>query len=1034
MFENYPLPLPDPTTLSNNTDFDRGWSEGSFFQLLQLMVNDPPYAKQFLGSFAQSFSDVKQNRVENISSSTVSGGLFINGTTTDYFSNASLPAFVLIFKTNNTFSMDFSFSSIIGFALSNPVTGFRVNQTSNAVNVSSDDYLGVFAISFGAGPYPLVSNFTFIPLLNITDFSPFVLHNMDLRLLEVGLLALSGISHLNSFNHIPYYLRKGIEASIITIQSYYQGNLLLEIPVAYAGFAVAQGSRDIISFLPLNRSLEVRILFHTKEVGWVTVEKQIGPLGYQNANVSFEMLPMSIADRLLTKTKQFYLNMSSLGYNLDRYAGLLTEATDSLDVAQTLLKKAEPVFGNNEIDWGKDGNDAFFHAEVSIGKCLRFWNLVDKYLSDLQAEPSLTIMITVAVLSLVLSFFLAVLLFEKVLFQLGGAIFINLAFFWLNLAANPILGASLSTDMGQLILGEAKIPMYFVIFAGTLVITIGVILILQGLSEKQTTIFMVLGFSFRSLKRQKFRSTVFVTTLVIIALSFTLLISVTYKGEVISEGVTRNTSYNGMEIANVQESIFGFNLGVPQYQRIPDGLTIQINASLEIFGLRSSTQMLQRDFLTAAFSQNSDTYQSSNITVTSSAKNTSLTLKNYFATIPSIEAEFSHLDNAILTGAWLTDTQNTSDLGHSAAILPSELADALQVQVNDSIIFQYFSNEIWTNATLDIQGILNTSQMSQTIDIDGKSLTPPKFELDERGLPTGEFLCEGVEFIIIDFLWWRYARAESYSDEIEFTRISRLGPTKIILNTTNREFGFDLADRLEGYSIWLSTAGIVYNLEFSIIQTVEGLVPQLLPVLLAIPIISQTVLNSLFERKKEIQLYGTIGMPAKSIMVMILFEIATLATISGILGYLSAISVFPILSQFGFGQYLTQKTGSAYMVLSLLLSIGVSALATLPFLVKILAEIVPSKPKTSDNTPFQTVLIFAEDIRPLIEMAQHLNLFATLVPGEKLTFSVGQQTICVFHYSPQDQFWPMISSDPEYEMLLTSLERQIRKRKLELIL
>jgi ABC-type lipoprotein release transport system permease subunit len=857
---------------------------------------------------------------------------------------------------------------------------------------------------------------------------------MDIRLVEVGFLALSGVSHLNSLDHVPYYLRDEIEASVLTIQAYHQENLLLEIPMAFAGFAVAQGSKDIVSFLPLNRSLNVKILFHTKEVGWVTIEEQFGPLGYKNDNVSFVMLPMPIAEILLTKTKYLHSNMSGLGYNLDRYTGLLTEAIESLDIARDKFMSADPVFGNNEIDWGEDGNNALFHAEVSIGKSLRFRNLVEKYVSDLQVEPFGTIMVTVALLSLLLSFFLAILLFQKTVFQLGIVIFINFAFFYLNLTLNPILGASLGTDGGQLPLGDIKIPLYFVILAITLAITICFILVFRILSGRQKTFFMIMEFSFRSLKRQKFRSTVFVTTLLIISLSFTLLISVAYKGDVISEGLPRNTSYNGIEIGNVQESIFGFDLAVPQYQRIPEGLTILINASLEIFGLRSSTQMLQRDFLTAAFSQNSDTFQSSNITVTSSANNISIGLKNYFATIPSIEADFSHLDSAILSGAWLPDTQNTSTLGHSAAILPSELAESLQVQVNDTITFQYFSNEIWTNATLDVQGILNTTQMTETIDIDGKSLTPPKFELSERGLVTQENLCDGTEFIIIDFLWWRYARAESYSEEFTFTRISRLGPTKIILNTTNRDLGFDLADRLEGYNIWLATTGIVYNLEFSIIQTVEGLVPQLLPVILAIPIITQTVLNSLLERKREIQLYGTIGMPARSILVMILLEIVILSSVSGILGYLGAISIFPILSQFGFGQYLTQKTGSAYMLLSLVLSIGVSVLATLPFIVKILTEIIPSKPKKGDRMPFQNVLIFSADISSLTEKAQQFNLYTNLVPEVKLSLFAKQHTICVFEYSPQDQYWSVINYDPKYEKILRELERKIHKSKLDLIL
>ncbi|MFW9780202.1 MAG: hypothetical protein ACFFE8_15240, partial [Candidatus Heimdallarchaeota archaeon] len=410
VYNDYPLRSLDPTTSSNIWELDDDWSDIPVSWLTELMLTEPDQAKQLLLSFETSLSDLERERAENVSSIGVSAGLYINGTAVDYFSNISLPSFILLFKTNNTFSMDLSFSSIIGFTASNPLTGFSINRTSDSVNVSSDDFIGVFAISFGNGSYPLISNFTFIPVLNTIDFSPFLLYNLKLRLVPVAFLALSGISHLNSFDHIPLFLRDNIEASIITIQAYYQGKLLLEIPVAYASFALAQGSRDIISFLPLNKSLDVKILFHTKEVGWVTIEKQIEPLGYQNANVSFVMLSLSIAEKLSVQTNQYQLNLSNLGYNLDRYADLLTEAADSLDIAEASFRNAEPIFGYSEIDWGTDGNDALFHAEVSIGKNLRYKTLVDKYLSELQTEPFGTVIVTVALLSLLLSFFLAVLL------------------------------------------------------------------------------------------------------------------------------------------------------------------------------------------------------------------------------------------------------------------------------------------------------------------------------------------------------------------------------------------------------------------------------------------------------------------------------------------------------------------------------------------------------------------------------------------------------------------------------------------------
>ncbi len=1004
----------------------------SLYYFSNLLYSDPEKAKQYLERLCND------NSITNNTNTFDKGefyynGLYVNGSTFEYFTKVSMSAFILVFKTNDTFSMKFSFSSLIGFSISTMGT-YQLNKTEPKSNLTirDGDYLAIWAIAF-TSDYPMVSNFTFIPIRTSLSLNqPFNLYNFDIFLLKVGFLSFTGISHLEASFHSPKYLREGIEISLLTVQAFDHdsGSLLIEMPLPYVSFAIEAGSRDIFSFIPINRTLDVVIYFHTKEVNWVTINHHIGePLGYQNANVSFIMLTHYIAEKLLKKTEELEYNFTSLGYNLDRYKSLLEEAEYFYNTSNYHLGIASPIFEFNEVDWGIEGNNALFEAEVSIGKCQRYSSLVTKYIFTLQRDPAIYMMVIILLMSIFLSLFTSILFFRKTIARMVCSLFVTCLTFIVNILVNPSIKFAIDQDSIVLIPTSIKISIYYLLLLSSLVVTSCLLLGIPFLSRLFSRISLVFEFILRNIRRQKFRSSVFFITLTIITMSFTLLVSVAYKGDVISTGIQRYSSYEGIEIANIQKSIDGVDLVFPQLKRIPEGLLVTINASLEIYGIRNTTSILQRDFLTGTYSRNTDNYKTSTIEL-KSKNNVTVSLKNYFATIPSIEASFSQLNSCIISGKWLTDTTNLTNLKYSTTLLPIELAQELKVKINDSIDFQYLSNNIFTNATFKVIGIINTTQMASIIDIDGGSIIPSKYIFNDQGYVIETTSCRGSEFILFDFLWWRSARAASYSEQLEFTQISRLGSTKIILNTTDMDIGIDLADRLEGYNVHLSSKGTVYDLEFAIVQSIEGLIPQLLPVLIAIPIISQSVYNSLWERRKEIKIYGTIGMPLWSLILMILIEFGILAVVSGAIGYLLGLFSFPVLSEFGLTQYLTQKTGSFYAILSFILSISISSLATFPFMVKVISEIVPRKDVIQKTRLFQSILIFNQDLQFIIDNAKSQGFKYVLIDNNELRLHYGEKQICKFQYDLDNQLWYINTYNRQFESQLKQIENKLQKQKI----
>jgi len=1001
----------------------------SLLYFSKLLSSDPQEAENYLSKLSQ-FQPVSTNQGETNESDPHYNGFYMNGSILDYYTKSPhlLPAFILFFKTNDTFSMSFSFKNLLGFSQS-IMGSFQLNQSDQ--NITNNEFIAIWAISFSSN-YPMISNFTFIPVDSPLETNQqFIRYNFELHLLEVGLLSLTGISHLDATSHIPKYLRGDIEVSLLTIQAYDQnnGSLLLEMPLPYVGFAIEAGSRDIIAFVPLNRTLDIKIQFNTKEVGWHTVNHSIDEtLGYQNENVSFVMLTPHISNKLVENTKELEANITALGFRLDRYSALLKEIDEHNNASRYHLSISNPVYSLDEVDWGSEGNKALFEAEVSIGKCQRYTTLVTKFVSDLQRDPDINIMSIIFIMSLLLSLFIGILFFTNPIKRIVCSISTTVFIFLLNIVANSRIELSLVHNTLTLIPNSLEISIYYLFLIGCVIANCVIILSLPFLSISFSRLSLVFEFIFRNIKRQKFRSSIFILTLTMITLSFTLLVSVAYKGEVLSTGTQRDTSYEGIEIVNIQKSYFGTSLKIPQYRRIPEGLLVTINASLEIFEIRNSTSILQRDFLTGAYSTSSDNYQTSAINVTSE-ENVTVSIKNYFATIPSIEAQFSNLDSCITSGKWLTDSTNLTALKYSSVLLPVKLAEELQVEINDTIDFTYLSNDIFTNATLYVSGFINTTQMASIVDIDGGTIIPSTYDFNSEGRINGSTPCKGNEFIILDFLWWRYARAASYSEQLEFAHISRFGSTKMILNATDMDLAFHLADRLEGYSVKLSSNGIISDLEFAIVQSIEGLIPQLLPILIAIPIIFQSVFNSLWERRKEIQIYGTIGMPIWSLVLMIIFEFGILAIVSGALGYLLGLLCFPVLSEFELAQFLTQKTDSVYAILSFLLSISISSLATLPFMVKVVSEIIPRKDGKQKAYLFSSILVFNEDLPYMIDTVNSVGLKHEIVDDSRFHILNAEKSICTFNFDDKNQIWRIETYDKPFESQLKRLEKKLQREK-----
>ncbi len=238
-------------------------------------------------------------------------------------------------------------------------------------------------------------------------------------------------------------------------------------------------------------------------------------------------------------------------------------------------------------------------------------------------------------------------------------------------------------------------------------------------------------------------------------------------------------------------------------------------------------------------------------------------------------------------------------------MLSNALAESLNLTMGDVVDILGFE--------LTVQGLVDDSEFGRLIDLDGTKYLPNKWvNINPPGEPERLILepCETTEIIIL-----------SVDNAIKnpTTGIQRLG-----LELNNVSEGFDIATRLALERGYQSTAVFPSErVSFSLGNYFEGrgfslVVPWGIVVLNVVI----TMMNSMFERKSEIEILSSVGLNPTQVSSVFLAESMITGFIAGGLGYLMGLSIYKILAVLNIGLQVNQKISSIWIIASIALSIS----------------------------------------------------------------------------------------------------------------
>lgn len=278
--------------------------------------------------------------------------------------------------------------------------------------------------------------------------------------------------------------------------------------------------------------------------------------------------------------------------------------------------------------------------------------------------------------------------------------------------------------------------------------------------------------------------------------------------------------------------------------------------------------------------------------------------------LPTVESSLTGFDSLVIEGSYLTDEDSNEIL------IGRELLSTIDAQLGDAINLRCFD----TNLKVKIIGVLDDEAFSQLRDLDGDPIIPQKIieyeriEMDGPDFVTeGLAYCEPHEVVVIN-----HKTAESLSG-IWINRISLTLPESINL----LEFSQRLAIN-RGFRVWASTKDGVFLSQLAGYFEGKGL-PVIIPWIIVMLNVVITMLNSYYERSREIMIYSSIGMNPRQISTIFLGEAGVVGLVGGSLGYIVGLAAYKFIYLVTPSLQVEQKVSAAWS----LAAIGISLTAVL---------------------------------------------------------------------------------------------------------
>jgi len=248
------------------------------------------------------------------------------------------------------------------------------------------------------------------------------------------------------------------------------------------------------------------------------------------------------------------------------------------------------------------------------------------------------------------------------------------------------------------------------------------------------------------------------------------------------------------------------------------------------------------------------------------------------------EIRVSGIESILVSGRWLTAEDR------QAILIPDRMAEHLGVDLktpaNDVVT-------IW-GIPFHVVGIFSGKRLQELKDLDGEPLTPAIFPREMSDGMT-EAVVEALESG--DDMREFQSRYQHLDAEVTvivpFQKLMAAGghikgiSVRLDADSSNQETAQMLVDRF-GLSLFSGEKSGTYLYHASNSMSYSGVPNIIVPILISIFIVLNTMISSVYERKREIGIYTSVGLAPSHVSFLFIAEAMAFAVLSVVFGYILA--------------------------------------------------------------------------------------------------------------------------------------------------
>jgi ABC-type lipoprotein release transport system permease subunit len=301
-----------------------------------------------------------------------------------------------------------------------------------------------------------------------------------------------------------------------------------------------------------------------------------------------------------------------------------------------------------------------------------------------------------------------------------------------------------------------------------------------------------------------------------------------------------------------------------------------------------------------------------------STGNESLPIYGVLGILPSAEATLIPFDQLLIGGQGRYLQDGEAD----AIMISTKLAQTLNVKIGDPLVFRMGSSSI----DVSVVGILHDQSISQIYDLDGTSVLPDKIIIEEQDIIQGIVIdaeispCDPSEVVVTN--WQTALKLHSVGAPIFISRINAVLDDSIDLLPFASQIALE-----RDYWVWTTVDGQIH---------LVGLIPHLeakglsifIPWLIVILNVIIVMINTIYERKREVVILSSIGFNPTHLTSLFGAEALITGVLAGGIGYLLGLTFYRIMSFLSMNLDVIQKISALWTIASLSISITAVLIGT----------------------------------------------------------------------------------------------------------